>query len=130
MPSGRTEIASLASRPQAGACAVEFRADEAFHQVGADANHNTHVTSAYLIDELCAACQITQSAQRLVAQGGSFQCVDVGYAVLYRSVGSPNVARKDCPAQFCGWPRRYEVRYRLGLEAHGPWSAVALRCSS
>jgi len=25
---------------------------------------------------------------------------------------------KGCPAQLCGWPRRYEVRYRLGLEAH------------
>ena len=53
-----------------------------------------------------------------IPQGGPFQGVDVGYAVLYRSVGSPNVVGKH-------WHRRGDVDGWARNRTFSTWAAEA-----
>jgi hypothetical protein len=74
------------------------------------------MTSADLIDELRPAGNIAQSAQGLVAQCGSLQYVEVGYAALDSVVGQSAVTGKRSAAQLGDGSRGYKVTYRLCLE--------------
>ena len=83
--------------------------------LGTDPDCGAHVTSTDLIDERRATDKIPQSIQRFVAQGGSLQRIDVGYAGFDRVVAEPNVPGQRAAAQVRRRTRRYEVVSRLGL---------------
>jgi hypothetical protein len=63
---------------------------------GADADRVTHMTSAHLIDEPCADRKTPQGGQRLFAQCGSLQHVNIRYRVLARRVGPAVTFRIIC----------------------------------